>query len=58
MKKCHLVEGSWYMMPGDKELTSVIILTSVMVNVNKCYNTMYFIHSMYKELIMIKLVIK
>ena len=18
MKKCHLVEGSWYMMPGDK----------------------------------------
>ena len=27
MKKCHLVEGSWYMMPKDI--------------VNKCYNTMY-----------------
>ena len=25
-----------------------------MTNVNKYFNTMYFIHSMYKELIMIK----
>ena len=27
-------------------------------NVNKFYNTMYFIHSMYKELIIIKYIIK